>query len=64
MQAMHDECIVKLTILHSGTNARAQFLREMLNDEFPFVPISIVPTNPEMTTFIGRESTGVTYLLG
>ncbi|GAA2972601.1 DegV family protein [Lentilactobacillus parakefiri] len=64
MQVMHDECIVKLTILHSGTNARAQFLREMLNDEFPFVPISIVPTNPEMTTFIGRESTGVTYLLG
>lgn len=64
MQEMHDECIVKLTILHSGTSERAKFLREMLTQEFPFVPISIVPTNPEMTTFIGRESTGVTYLLG
>lgn len=64
MELMHDECIVKLSILHSGTSERAEFLRNMLNEEFPFVPISIVPTNPEMTTFIGRESTGVTYLLG
>ncbi|MEE8824762.1 DegV domain-containing protein [Lentilactobacillus sunkii] len=61
---MHDDCIVKLSILHSGTSVRAEFLRDMLTNEFPFVPISIVPTNPEMTTFIGRESTGVTYLLG
>ncbi|GAD16875.1 DegV family protein [Lentilactobacillus otakiensis] len=64
MELMHDECIVKLSILHSGTSERAEFLRNMLNEEFPFVPISIAPTNPEMTTFIGRESTGVTYLLG
>jgi DegV family protein with EDD domain len=61
---MHDECIVQLSILHSGTSTRAQFLRSMLTEEFPFVPISVVPTNPEMTTFIGRNSTGVTYLLG
>ena len=64
IKLMHDDCIVQLSILHSGTSVRAEFLRNMLTTEFPFVPISVVPTNPEMTTFIGRESTGVTYLLG
>lgn len=61
---MHDQNLVKLSILHSGSDERARFLYDMLNEEFPFVPISIVATNPEMTTFIGPEATGVTYLLG
>lgn len=61
---MHNQCIVRLSILHSGSDSRARFLYDMLTQEFPFVPISIVATNPEMATFIGPESTGVTYLLG
>jgi DegV family protein with EDD domain len=61
---MHDQPIVRLSILYSGSGDRAQFLYTMLTREFPFVPISIVATNPEMATFIGPESTGVTYLLG
>ncbi|GHP13567.1 hypothetical protein YK48G_09920 [Lentilactobacillus fungorum] len=61
---MHHQPIVRLSILYSGSGDRAQFLYTMLTREFPFVPISIVATNPEMATFIGPESTGVTYLLG
>ncbi|MFT8995241.1 DegV family protein [Lentilactobacillus hilgardii] len=61
---MHHEPIVQLSILHSGNPDRANFLYQMLSKEFPFVPISKIPTNPEMACFIGNEATGVTYLLG
>ncbi|MFT8399759.1 MAG: DegV family protein [Lentilactobacillus diolivorans] len=64
LRTMHHERIVKLAILHSGGSQRATFLYKMLSDEFPFVPISMIATNPEMASFIGPESTGVTYLLG
>ncbi|GAF35691.1 DegV family protein [Lentilactobacillus farraginis] len=61
---MHHEPIVNLSILHSGNPDRANFIYNMLSEQFPFVPISKIPTNPEMACFIGNEATGVTYLLG
>ncbi len=63
LPVMHNERIVQLSILHAGDSKRADFLYEMLNQEFPFVPIRKIPTNPEMACFIGANSTGVTYLL-
>ncbi|AQW21329.1 fatty acid-binding protein DegV [Lentilactobacillus curieae] len=61
---MHDENIVKLTVLHAGEEKWASLIKKMLEKEFPFVPIEVRITKPEMASYMGLRSTGLTYLLG
>ncbi|WP_283679021.1 DegV family protein [Lentilactobacillus sp. Marseille-Q4993] len=64
LENLHREKIVKLTVIHSGEPSLAKKLKEIIQREFPFVPVSIDQTKPELTSYIGPESTGITYLTG
>ncbi|WP_268913430.1 DegV family protein [Lentilactobacillus sp. SPB1-3] len=64
IQKMHNENIVKLSVLHAGNSQWASVIQDVLATEFPFINIEIHVTKPEMACFMGLGATGITYLLG
>lgn len=61
---MHQQDIVQLDIIYTGSDHRAQKIYQLMNQEFPLIPISLQLASPEMVNYIGEDATGVTYLIG
>lgn len=61
---MHQQDIVSLDIIYTGADYRAQRIYKLMSQEFPLVPITLQLANPEMVNYIGKDATGVTYLVG
>ncbi|MCY9806413.1 DegV family EDD domain-containing protein [Lentilactobacillus senioris] len=64
VEQMHQQDIVSLDIIYTGSDHRAQKIYRLMNQEFPLVPITLQLANPEMMNYIGKDATGVTYLVG
>ncbi|MGF7437498.1 DegV family protein [Lentilactobacillus senioris] len=64
VEQMHQQNIVSLDIIYTGSDNRAQRIYKLMNQEFPLIPITLQLANPEMVNYIGEDATGVTYLVG
>lgn len=64
IQKMHELNIASLDIIHTGDSHRAYLIYDLMDQEFPLMPIHLRTANPEMANYLGQNATGVTYLLG